>query len=155
IALLAVAIAAVVVFPFTNSNASRSPSTKVVPTDKFSRARPLPNYDIRLVNKGEFTDYDLNSATGKQSAAQNLAALARSSAVDRFRSKLSPEEATKLRAIVNETGGMKNLFIDGATLSEARSDTADNVARGFLNRNEQLFALRTADEASLKLINDD
>jgi Zn-dependent metalloprotease len=155
VALLAVAIAAVVIFPFTRSDASRSLSKKVVPTEKFSRARPLPNYDIRLVNKGEFVDYDLNSAADRQSAAQNVAAQARSSAVDRFRSKLSPEGAANLRATINETGGVKNLFIYGATLSEARSDTADNIARGFLNRNEQLFALRSAAEASLRLINDD
>ena len=36
---------------------------------------------------------------------------------------------------------MKNFFIDGATLSFPQSDTADNVARGFLRQHASLFAL--------------
>lgn len=154
-AFLAVAIATAVVFPFSNSDASRALSTGGNAIEKLSRHKPLPNYDIRLVNKGEFDTYDLNSAAGKQSAALNTAARARSSAVDRFRSKLRPEIAGKLRATINETGGMKNLFIEGAALSEPRSDTADNIARGFLNRNERLLALSSADAANLQLVNED
>ena len=84
------------------------------------------------MGKGEFTDYDLNSSDGTQSAAKNVATQARASAVDEFRSSLKPENAGNVRAVVNETGAMKNFFIDGATLSEPQSDTADNIARGFL-----------------------
>ncbi len=154
-AFLAVAMATAVLFPFSNSDASRALTTRGTTLEKFSRHKPLPDYDIRLVNKGEFDDYNLNSPAGKQSAALNNAARARSTAVDGFRSKLRPEIANKLRATVNETGGMKKLFVLGATLSEPQSDTADNIARRFLNRNEKLLALRSADEANLKLTNED
>ena len=154
-AFLAVAIATAVVFPLSNSNASRVLTARGTAGEKFSRNKPLPDYDIRLVNKGEFVDYDLNSQADKQSAALNAAAQARSSAVDRFRAKLRPEIGNKLRATINETGGMKNLFIEGATLSEPRSDTADNIARGFLNQHEKLLALRSADAAALKLVKED
>lgn len=155
IAFLGVAMAALVMFPFTKSDASRALPEKGRAIKQGLRTEPLPNYDIRLANKVEFTDYDLTSPADKQSAATNVAAKARSSAVDRFRSKLTPDVANKLRATVNETGAMKNIFIAGASLSEPRSDTADNVARGFLNEKAQLFALRGADVANLKLVKED
>ena len=155
VAFLGVAMAALVMFPFTNSDASRALPDKGRVIKPGLRTGPLPNYDIRLANKGEFTDYDLTSPAGKQSAATNVAAKARSSAVDRFKSKLTPDVAAKLRATVNETGAMKNIFIEGASLSEPRSDTADNVARGFLNEKAQIFALRNADVANLKLVKED
>ena len=50
---------------------------------------------------------------------------------------------------------MKNFFIDGGTLSEPRSDTADGVARNFLGRNNALFALSGASIDELKLENED
>jgi hypothetical protein len=50
---------------------------------------------------------------------------------------------------------MKNLFIDGGTLSEPRSDTADNVARNFLGRHGALFALSGASSEELILENED
>src|SRR6185503_15833871 len=118
------------------------------------RTGPLPDYDIRLAGRGEFTDYDLSSASAR-SAGLNVAAQARASAVARFQSKLNSNVAQKLRAKANETGAIKNLFIEGATLSEPRSDTADNIARGFLGGNAGLFALRSADAGNLRLINED
>ncbi len=60
-----------------------------------------------------------------------------------------------LRATVNEAGAMKNFFIDGGTLSAPQSDTADNIARGFLKQHASLFALSGADVANLALINED
>ena len=155
VAFLGVAMAALVMFPFTNSDASRDLSGQSRALKQGPRTGPLPNYDIRLVDKGEFSDYDLTSPAGKQSAATNTALKARSSAVDQFRSKLRPEAANNLRAEANETGAMKNIFIVGETLSEPQSDTADSIARGFLNRNEKLFALRSADAANLKLTKED
>ena len=50
---------------------------------------------------------------------------------------------------------MKNFFIDGATLSFPQSDTADNVARGFLRQHASLFALSEADVANLAVVNED
>jgi Zn-dependent metalloprotease len=50
---------------------------------------------------------------------------------------------------------MKNFFIDGGTLSEPRSDTADGVARNFLARHGTLFALSGASVDELKLENED
>jgi Zn-dependent metalloprotease len=143
-------------FPFLKSDAAYAPDQKnslqVLPV------RPrgaLPNYDIRLVGKGEFTDQDLGSTDSAKSAAQNTAMQARVSAVDQFRSNLQPEQAGNLRATVNETGAMKNFFVDGATLSAPQSDTADNIARGFLKQHASLFSLSRADVASLAVTGED
>ncbi len=155
VAFLGIAMAALVMFPFTNSDASRALPDKGGVLKQSTRGGPLPDYDIRLANRGEFTDYDLNTIEGKQSAATNLAAKARSAAVDRFRSKLGRDVAKNVRAIANETGAMKNFFIEGAALSEPKSDSANNIARGFLNRQDRLFAIRSADEANLKLLKED
>jgi Zn-dependent metalloprotease len=86
---------------------------------------------------------------------QNAATRSRASAVEQFRSSLTPEKAANVRAAVNEAGAMKNFFIDGATLSEPRSDTADNVARNFLARHSSLFKLSGASVEELKLENED
>jgi len=149
---LGVALATALMFPFANFNASRALAQKSVGLRQSTPTGPLPDYDIRLAGKGEFTDYDLSSASAQ---GLNVAAQARAAAVARFRSRLNPGVAQKLRAKANETGALKNLFIEGATLSEPRSDTADNIARGFLGRNAGLFALRSADAGNLRLINED
>jgi len=154
VAFLGVALATALMFPFANSNASRAVPNKSIGSPQSGRTGPLPDYDIRLAGRGEFTDYDLSSASAR-SAGLNVAAQARAAAVARFQSRLNPDVAQKLRAKANETGAIKNLFIQGATLSEPRSDTADNIARGFLARNSALFALRSADAGNLRLINED
>src|SRR5256885_5273795 len=145
------------IFPFIKSDAARSPQPKGVPDVPVRAQRAtLPNYDIRLEGRGEFTDYSLNSDAVTKSAVQSgsVAVQARASAVDNFRAKVSPENARNLRAEVNEAGAMKNFFIDGAPLSEARSDTADNTARHFLRGQAALFALSDAAVAGLKLHQD-
>jgi Zn-dependent metalloprotease len=142
-------------FPFMKSDAAYAPDQnrfKVLPVRP---SLPLPNYDIRLVGRGEFTDNDLSSAAGVQSAKQNVATQARVSAVDQFRSSLNPDDAGRLRATINETGAMKNFFVDGASLSAPQSDTADNIARGFLKQHASVFALSGADVASLKVVGED
>jgi Zn-dependent metalloprotease len=154
VAFLGVALATALMFPFANSNASRAVPNKSIGSPQSGRTGPLPDYDIRLAGRGEFTDYDLSSASAR-SAGLNVAAQARAAAVARFQSKLNPDVAQKLRAKANETGAIKNLFIQGATLSEPRSDTADNIARGFLAGNAALFALRSTDAGNLRLINED
>ncbi|HWN08430.1 MAG TPA: M36 family metallopeptidase [Pyrinomonadaceae bacterium] len=117
-----------------------------LPSTKF------PDYDIRLVGKGEFLDEDVVQASAKQ-GGRNAATQSRASAVQAFRSRLSPDKADNLRATVNEAGAMKNFFIDGATLSEPRSDTANNIARNFLQEHASVFAL--SDVSSLELTNED
>jgi len=153
-ALLAVALATALLFPFANSNASRAVPDKGIGSPQSARTAPLPDYDVRLAGKGEFTDFDLSSASAR-SAGLNVAVQARAAAVARFQSRLNSDVAQKLRAKANETGAIKNLFVEGATLSEPRSDTADNIARGFLARNTSLLGLRSADASNLKLINQD
>ncbi|HET6853263.1 MAG TPA: M36 family metallopeptidase, partial [Pyrinomonadaceae bacterium] len=144
---LAVAAAAAVVLPLWKSDAAQQRTA----TGFASHA--LPNFDIRLADRGEFNDMDLSSTSGKQAAMQNARTRSRSSAVEQFRSSLTAEHAKNLRAVVNEAGAMKNFFIDGGTLSEPRSDTADNVARNFLARHGSLFALSSVED--LKLENED
>src|SRR5258705_9610992 len=147
---------AVLLFPFLKSGAANAPDQR----NAFSMVPvvspgSLPNFDIRLQGKGEFTAYDLNTTDGAQSAAKSVATQSRVSAVEQFRSNLKPEDAGNIRATVNETGAMKNFFIEGATLSTPRSDTADNIARRFLKQNASLFALSGRDVSGLEMINED
>ena len=104
------------------------------------------------MGKGEFTDEDVVNVSAKQGPV-NAVTQSRASAVQAFRSRLSPDKADNLRATVNEVGAMKNFWIDGATLSEPRSDTANNIARNFLAENAGVFALQ--DVSSLELSNED
>ena len=150
---LAVAAAAAIVFPSWKSDAAQQRTS--IGFQKASAGRALPNFDARLTDRGEFTDMDLGSTPGKQAAMQNSRTRSRSSAVEQFRSSLAVEKAPNLRAVVNEAGALKNFFIDGATLSEPQSDTADNVARKFLERHNSLFALSSAGIDELKLENED
>ena len=152
---LGVALAAASMFPSRKSDAARTLQPDV-PSERIQAlGQALPNFDIRLRDRGEFLDYDLTSTAGRQSATQNPATRARVSAVDQFRSSSKSEAAQNLRAVVNENGALKNFFIDGATLSEPQSDTADNIARNFLNRHNSLFALSQADVLNLKLAKED
>lgn len=155
--ILAVAAVAAVVFPFWKSDAAFSPQTRTsIGTQKSSsNPRGLPNFDIRLSNRTEFEDMDLTSHVGKQNALRNAVAGQRVAAVEQFRSGLQAEVASNLRATVNEAGAMKNFFVDGAALSEPQSDSPDNIARKFLRRHQEVFALSSEDIANLKLENED
>ncbi|HEY1402543.1 MAG TPA: M36 family metallopeptidase, partial [Pyrinomonadaceae bacterium] len=115
----------------------------------------MPDYDVRLVGKSEFVDYDLNLPAAAKGAPQNSALRARASAVDNFRASLASEKADNLRAIANDTGAIKNIFIDGAPLSDPRSGSPDTVARGFLKQHDTLFSLTDTAVAELKLDNED
>lgn len=154
VGLLGVALACASLFPLTRSNAALSLQE---PDAGSGRIRPmaasLPDFDIRLAGRGEFQDYDLTSAAGKQSATRNVATRTAASAVDQFRA--GTKSAQNLRAIVNETGAMKNFFIDGAPLSEPQADTPDNIARSFLDQQASLFLLSGAEVAKLKLTKED
>ena len=150
---LTVTAAAAVVLPLWKSDAAQQPTITGSPQGSASRA--LPNFDIRLADRGEFNDMDLNSAPGKQAAMLNARTRSRALAVEQFRSSRAAEKAANLRAVLNETGAMKNFFIDGGTLSEPQSDTADNIARRFLGRNNSLFALSSSNIEELKLENED
>ncbi|MBC8029250.1 MAG: M36 family metallopeptidase [Pyrinomonadaceae bacterium] len=153
VGLLGLALAIGSLVPFFKSDAAVAPqqnniSKKIqLPSSKF------PDYDIRLVGKGEFTDEDVTSASAKHGAQRSMAVQSRASAVESFRSRLSQEKAGNLRATVNEAGAMKNFFIDGATLSDPRSDTANNIARDFLEQHASVFAV--SDVSTLELSNED
>src|SRR5215216_4757373 len=150
---LAVAAAAAIVLPLWKSDAAQQ-RTPIGPPQG-SAGRGVPNFDIRLTGRGEFVDMDLSSTSGKQAAMQNAVTRPRASAVGQFRSSLAAEKAANLRAVVNEAGAIKNFFIDGGTLSEPQSDTADNIARKFLERHSSLFALSGGSIENLKLENED
>ena len=150
---LAVTAVAAVVLPLWKSDAAQQRTS--IGSPKRPAGRGLPNFDIRLTGRGEFDDMDLSSSSGKQAAMQNALTRARVSGVDQFRSSLPAEHAKNLRAVINEAGAMKSLFIEGAALSEPRSDTADNIARNFLERHDSLFALPGANNEELKLENED
>ncbi len=151
--ILAVAATAAIVSPLWKSDAAQQPTSAGAPQGSARRA--LPNFDIRLLGRGEFTDMDVSSTSGRQAAMQNARTRSRASAVGQFRSSLNAEKAANLRAVINEAGAMKNFFVDGGTISEPQSDTADNIARKFLERHGSLFALSGASIAELKLDNED
>jgi Zn-dependent metalloprotease len=153
IGLLGIVLAVGSMFPFLKSDAAAKRSDLARAGRLPSAA--LPNFDIRLAEIGEFTDYDLNANEGAANAMQRAATAARATALAEFREGLGPDKAGKLRASLNHTGAVKNLFIDGAPLSAPQSDSADNIARGFLQQHTSLFALSAADVASLKLTNED
>ena len=149
VSLLGLVLAVGSMFPFLKSDAA------IKNKDLGLGGRPsspaLPNFDIRLGESGEFVDYDLNASD----AAQNPGVAARAAAFERFRDGFSPEKAANLRGAANHAGAIKNLFIDGAPLSAPQADTADNIARNFLRRHSDLFALSAADVTNLKLTNED
>jgi Zn-dependent metalloprotease len=121
-----------------------------------SRQKTLPDYDIRLVGKSEFNDYDLNSpADAAKHAARTSALRARANAVETFRAALAPEHVDNLRAVVNDTGAIKNIFVDGAALSAPLSGSPDGIARGFLKQHDALFSLNGAAVSELKLDRED
>jgi len=153
--LLTLGVVAIALAATDTSVQTQAALQSLTPQHTQSPAKPaLPNYDIRLAGKTGFDDFDLTSTPGRARAQQNTRARARLAAVDQFRNA-RPDVAQKVRAVANETGAMKNFFIDGSALSEPESDTPDDIARGFLNRHADLFAIKAADNASLKLVKED
>ncbi|HEY0407497.1 MAG TPA: M36 family metallopeptidase, partial [Pyrinomonadaceae bacterium] len=159
VVLVGVALAIASMFPSIKTDAARAPRSKGVPTSKAQVKQTLPDYDVRLVGRGEFADADLAgpAAAARSSAATDRSAAIqeRASAVDSFRSNLRPEVADNLRAVANESGAMKSFFVDGAALTEPQSDTPDNIARNFLKPQAALFALSDAAVDELKLNRED
>ncbi|HVG31001.1 MAG TPA: M36 family metallopeptidase [Pyrinomonadaceae bacterium] len=157
--LLAVALTAGAITPLTKSQAAKpTPSRAGAFAAAAAPASPpatLPDYDIRLAGRSEFADYDLNADAGKQAAAQVATLRVRASAVDQFRAGLAPEKARNLRAQINEAGALKNLFIDGAPLSEPEAGAPDDVARGFLKRHAPMLALSEGGVDGFALNNED
>lgn len=154
IGLLGVALATASLFPFTRSNAKLALQERVTDSGRMeSKSNPLPEFDIRLTGKGEFEDFDLNSAAGKQNAAARVATSGAASAVEQFRS--ATKAGDNLRAVANEAGAMKNFFIDGGTLSLPRAAAPDTIARDFLSDNSSLFRLSASDVAALRLKRED
>jgi Zn-dependent metalloprotease len=151
--LLGLVLAAASMIPLTKSGATHASQQKGVSPGK-SRLKTLPDFDIRLAAKSEFSDHDLNSPAAK-GAAQSSAVRMRATAVDEFRAGLAAEHADNLRAVANETGAIKNIFVDGAPLSAPQSGAPDAIARGFLKRHDALFALTDSAVAELKLNNED
>jgi hypothetical protein len=144
------------IFSTPHSTAQEQSQAEIQKSSESVNAK-LPDYDIRLAGKDGFADVDLSSTAGTQRALQSGDAgnQARARAVDKFRAGLSAEAAQNLRAQMNEAGAMKAFFIEGASLSEPQSEAPDKVARGFLKRQAELFALTASGIDSLKLERED
>jgi Zn-dependent metalloprotease len=148
--------------PLINSGAARQPQPSPSEEQTEPGRKTLPNYDIRLVGRGEFEDVDISPAgpragSRREGAVKELGAAAKSraSAVESFRAQLRPEAARNVRAEVNEAGALKNFFVEGATLSEPRQGPPDQIARGFLKQHGALFVLPEAAVDRLELIKED
>jgi len=155
LAFLGAACAVSSLFPLQKSGAQKAQRQDVRTEPRVVNTRTLPDFDIRLGDTGEFVDEDVSSTAIKQQGLRSSKSNARASAVEQFRAKLDAEDKHNLRAVVNDTGAMKNLFVDGGALSEPRSDFVDNIARGFLKTNNELFALSTADVTNLQVTKED
>jgi len=155
LAFLGAACAVASLFPLQKSGAQKAQRQDVRTESRVVNTRTLPDFDIRLGDTGEFVDEDVSSTAIKQQGLRSSKSNARASAVEQFRAKLDAEDKHNLRAVVNDTGAMKNLFVDGGALSEPRSDFVDNIARGFLKTNNELFALSTADVTNLQVTKED
>ncbi|HEV2801443.1 MAG TPA: M36 family metallopeptidase [Pyrinomonadaceae bacterium] len=154
--LLAIMLAAASMIPLTKSGATHASQQKSGAGK--SRPKTLPDFDIRLADRGEFADHDLNlpaSVAAAKGAVQNSALRQRATAVEQFRARLAPEHAENLRATANDTGAIKNIFIDGAALSAPQAGAPDSIARGFLKNNDALFSLTEGAVAELKLEKED
>ena len=155
LAFLGASVAAASLFPIQKSGAQKV-QRQDVRTDPIATSfKPLPDFDSRLGESGEFTDDDISSTTSKQQSLRTNRARARATALEQFRGRLNNEDRHNLRAVVNDTGAIKNVFVDGGALSEARSESVDNVARGFLKNNSELFALSNADVTNLQVTKED
>ena len=154
--LLGLVLAAASMIPLTKSGATHASQQKGDAAGKL-RPKTLPDYDIRLVDKSEFTDHDLSlpAAASAKGAAQSSAVRARADAVNEFRASLASDHADNLRAVAGDTGAIKNIFVDGASLSAPRTGSHDTVARGFLKRHNALFSLADASISELKLDKED
>jgi Zn-dependent metalloprotease len=155
LAFLGAACAVASLFPLQKSGAQKAQPQDVRTEPRVVNTRTLPDFDIRLGDTGEFADEDVSSTAIKQQGLRSSKSNARASAVEQFRAKLDAEDKHNLRAVVNDTGAMKNLFVDGGALSEPRSDFVDNIARGFLKTHNELFALSTADVTNLQVTKED
>ncbi|HEV2762831.1 MAG TPA: M36 family metallopeptidase, partial [Pyrinomonadaceae bacterium] len=162
--LLGAALVASSLFPLLKSDAARQrpgditnpPGQVDVPPGSARRSK-LPEYDLRLADSGEFADTDISRAEAARGAAEKhgTALQARANAVERFRAALDERSARNLRAEVNEAGGLKNFFVDGAALAGPQDGSPDRVARGFLKRQAALFGLSEAAVNELKLEKED
>ena len=155
LAFLGASIAAASLFPTQKSGAQKVQRQDVRTDPIPTSAKPLPDFDIRLGESGEFADDDISSTTSKQQSLRTNRARAGATALEQFRGRLNNEDRHNLRAVVNDTGAIKNLFVDGGALSEAISESVDNVARGFLKNNNEMFALSNADVTNLQVTKED
>ncbi len=152
--LLGLVLAAASMIPLTKSGATQASQRKGSGASK-TLPKTLPDYDIRLVGRAEFGDHDLSTPAAAKDAVVSSALRSRATAVNNFRATLKSENADNLRAVANDTGAIKNIFIDGAPLSAPQPGAPDAVARGFLNRHDALFSLTGEAIAELKLNRED
>ncbi|HEX8131440.1 MAG TPA: hypothetical protein VF527_20235, partial [Pyrinomonadaceae bacterium] len=155
--LLGLVLAAASMIPLTKSGAVAHASPPQKGNAGKSHSKTLPDYDIRLVGRSEFMDYDLNSPAdaAARGVSQNSALRARATAIEKFRASLASEHTDNLRAVANDTGAIKNIFIDGAPLGTPQTGAPDTIARGFLKQHDAIFALDEAAVAKLKLDRED
>ncbi len=90
--LLGVVLAVCSMFPFFKSEAANAPQENNVSKKGKLPFSKLPDYDIRLIEEGEFLDEldeDVVRASSRQIAERNVATQPRSSAANAFRSSLA------------------------------------------------------------------
>lgn len=97
VGLLGVVLVLGSMFPVLKSDAANTPQQDNVSKRVQLPSSKFPDFDIRLVGKGEFLDENLVQASSKQAAERNAATQARASAVDAFRASLGQEKAGNLR----------------------------------------------------------
>ncbi len=109
-------------------------------------ALALPNFDIRRQAEERF---DIKAV------ADDPVIKARLSAIEAFSERQDPSFREQLKVELNSSKVPKVFFNYGAPLSQASSEAPDDVARGFLSNNSDVFGLSKREIRQLNLENED
>ncbi|MEK6300330.1 MAG: M36 family metallopeptidase [Acidobacteriota bacterium] len=107
----------------------------------------LPDFDLRR----EIAEAQALSGSASESALVQK----RTSAIESFRARLTPETRDNLRYEINEAGVPKTFFNLAAPLSRPSAGSSDQIARGFLRGRSDVFGLTSRDVRRLKLESED
>jgi extracellular elastinolytic metalloproteinase len=109
----------------------------------------LPNFDIRQ----ELSD--IQQASNLKASNESDAVIARLNSIEAFSATLSLETRDNLRYELNKAGVPKVFFNFTGALSQPSAGSADNIARTFLVKHNDIFGLKQPEVRSLRLENKD
>jgi extracellular elastinolytic metalloproteinase len=136
----------------TTLSASRADSNKTADAGDSlwqSTIIGLPDYDLRR----EIAE--IQALSDSKPSAESAIVQARMDAIEDFRATFTPETRDNLRYEMNEAGVPKAFFNLSAPLAKPAAGSSNQIARGFLRSNSNVFGLTTSDVRALKLESED